>query len=69
VIKTINQQTRSGREQPVEAPHSAKKRAYIAELRELAEHVRNRAVLYALGRPRSRAHRRLEKLKGRRGLL
>jgi hypothetical protein len=49
VIKTINQQSRSGREQPVEAPHSAKKRAYIAELRELAEHVKNRAVLYAFG--------------------
>jgi hypothetical protein len=50
VIKTINQQTPFGREQPVEeAPHSAKKRAYTAELRELAEHVRNRAVLYAFG--------------------
>jgi len=52
VIKTINQQARSDREQPVEAPHSAKKRTCIAELRDLAEHVRNRAVLYALGRPR-----------------
>lgn len=52
MIKTINQQARSDREQPVEAPHSAKKRTCIAELRDLAEHVRNRAVLYALGRPR-----------------
>jgi hypothetical protein len=32
--------------------HSDKKRAYITELSDLAEHVGNRAVLYALGRSR-----------------
>jgi hypothetical protein len=83
VIKTINQQTRSGREQPVR-PHIPPRNALILpNSASLPEHVRTRAVLYAFGaasiaRPwwiidvedrKVRSNRRLEKLKGRRDLL